>query len=72
MQENAKAVGIQTAVQLSYVEKEGMVTRIDEIVKQVKEVLFDDAVFENMRYGILMHFHVSIFNFSVKQPLLLF
>lgn len=45
--ENARAVGIQTAVQLSYVEKEAMVTKVEIIINNVKEILFDDEVFEN-------------------------
>ncbi|UMM18432.1 hypothetical protein L5515_014504 [Caenorhabditis briggsae] len=45
--ENARAVGIQTAVQLSYVEKETMANRLVPIVNQVKEILFNGDVFEN-------------------------
>ncbi|KAF1766322.1 hypothetical protein GCK72_006279 [Caenorhabditis remanei] len=45
--ENARAVGIQVAVQLSYVEKETMLSRLQSIMDQVKEVIFDDDVFEN-------------------------
>uniref|UniRef100_A0A8R1E5T9 U3 small nucleolar RNA-associated protein 20 C-terminal domain-containing protein n=1 Tax=Caenorhabditis japonica TaxID=281687 RepID=A0A8R1E5T9_CAEJA len=44
--ENARAVGIQTAVQLSYVEKEAMAPKVKEIMKHVKGAVLDEEVFE--------------------------
>ncbi|CAB3405042.1 unnamed protein product [Caenorhabditis bovis] len=43
--ENARAVGIQTAVQLSFVEKETMANRLPDIVKRMRKCLFDEDVF---------------------------
>ncbi|CAI5441423.1 unnamed protein product [Caenorhabditis angaria] len=45
--ENARAVAIQTTVQLSFVEKEKMTHKIGKIFENLKNILFDENLFEN-------------------------